>query len=119
VGEANEKEDNPKEAARNYMYAAANYFKWFQMGANVLYLTTELIDKVIKLGDEDAKGEAIIIKTAIYKIARNDFEGPIESRISARIEPLMEALNGNRKDFSTNNEIELMIKELSEELLSR
>jgi len=119
IGLANEKEDNPKEAARNYMYAAANYFIWFQMGANILQATTNLLEKVIEFGDEEAKGEAIFVMIGINKLMGRNVDIPQDVCITTRIEPLKEALNGTRKNFLPKNEIELMIKKLSDELLSR
>lgn len=119
LGEAYEKENNPREAARNYMYSIANYFICLQKGAFVFYLVEKLLENVKNLGDEETKGEAIIIKLAIAKLAGRNIEIPKDICISTRIEPLKEALNGNRKNFLPNNEIESMIKELSDELLSR
>ncbi|HZK60521.1 MAG TPA: tetratricopeptide repeat protein, partial [Anaerovoracaceae bacterium] len=107
LGNGYETINNTKDAAMNYMMASASYFLLFRKGIPCMDDVIEYLDKVVKLGEGEIKGDAELSITAITRLTGQERELP-EGDFSKRGEALREALNGNIVEIKPENEIDLM-----------
>ena len=116
LGSGYEKQQNPQEAARNYLLASANEFIRFKRGSFVLHNVISSLEKAKRLGEGTTKGDAELLSAAIYRLQGTHIAIP-QGVISCKIEPLKDALKGqNRKMKIAEDEIDFMIECLVHDL---
>ena len=117
LGAAYEKLQNSEDAALNYIFASATRFLLFKKGIPCRDEVLFYLEKSIELGDEEIKGDAEMMRTAIVRLAGEEVEMPEVTTLSERGEALREALNGRTVELNPRDEVDLMalilIKELS------
>ena len=115
LGNGYERLNNAEYAAMNFMMASASYFLLFRKGIPCLGDVIKYLDKVVKLGEGEMKGDAELIITAITRLAGQETALP-EGDFSKRGEALREAFNGNIIEIKPENEIDLMFMFLINEI---
>lgn len=106
-----------REGAENYLLASANWFLWFKSGVNwCVKKVFECLEQVIEHGQGEINGDAIMIRTAL-RASLGEKTPVLKVPLSKRGKALKKALNGNRVELESENEIDQMVISLMEDLL--
>ena len=106
-----------EKAALYYFLASANYFILYNRGVHCLDDVIHNLEKVVNLGDETIKGDALLMKVAIDKMLNPQKEIKIpEVNHSKRGKTIIEAFKGKRFEFEPENEIDSMALTLAKEI---
>jgi tetratricopeptide (TPR) repeat protein len=119
LGAAQERLQNAKEAAENYLSAASTYFILFKKGVRCLDEIMKDLQKVKELGDGETKGDTEMMLTAMKRLKGEETAIP-EVELSKRGMALKDALERKAaySEFQPESVIDdmilILIKDLSE-----
>jgi hypothetical protein len=118
LGDVYEKLQNRKEAAQNYLQAAANFFILFCKGVRCLSSVAANLEKVAELGELEVRGDAQLMLAAIHELAGENVQIP-QVQLSKKGEAIKEAMNGKKIEFKPDSEIDVMMLILINDLLAK